>query len=200
MLRTYADCSTSSTVRTETPPTRRRHLATSSKWHSAGVVSSETYERHRRRTIVSTSDHESTTLFGCSRGTAVHFASIVFSFLIRRFCRRLHARLTFSQLLFQIFLDILSFLLSLWLKFLLSSFFLFFFFIACTMYYALSYNVLIIVINIVFYEFKCFSCIKISTWYNICKKLIKHNISTNWKSIFLISFCTFYSNVFISQL
>lgn len=37
-MRTYADCSTSSTVRTETPPTRRRHLATSSGWHSAGAV------------------------------------------------------------------------------------------------------------------------------------------------------------------
>lgn len=42
-------------------------------------------------------------------------------------------------------------------------FFFYFFFIACTMYYALSYNVLIIVINIVSYEFKCFSRIKIST-------------------------------------
>lgn len=150
MLRTYADCSTSSTVRTETPPTRRRHLATSSKWYSAGVVSSKTYERHRRRTIVSTNDHESTTLFGCSRGTVVHFASIVFSFLIRRFCRRLHARLTFSQLPFQIFLDILLFLLSFSLKFLLSYFFYFyFFFIACAMYYVFVYNMLIIVINIV---------------------------------------------------
>lgn len=76
---------------------------------------------------------------GCSRGTVVHFASIVFSFLIRRFCRRLHARLTFSQLPFQIFLDILLFLLSFSLKFLLSYFFYFYFFLLLVQCITYSY-------------------------------------------------------------